>query len=129
MMALIVQFDPLHNICCVYDEKLPKMEVFKGILEFLKRLPIQKALTNQHNVFKSHIERFLKNAKYDKDSKVITSIVSLNGKDKEIVITEQLVREVLDFPDDENSPTKFPERMVKGCMLRMGYNGPPVQII
>ncbi|MFS8034659.1 hypothetical protein Hanom_Chr17g01583771 [Helianthus anomalus] len=20
--------------------------------------------------------------------------------------------------------TKFPERMVKGCMLRMGYNGP-----
>ncbi|KAJ0783807.1 hypothetical protein HanLR1_Chr01g0024611 [Helianthus annuus] len=121
MMALIVQFDPLHNICCVYDEKLPKMEVFKGILEFLKRLPIQKALTNQHNVFKSHIERFLKNAKYDKDSKVITSIVSLNGKDKEIVITEQLVREVLDFPDDENSPTKFPERMVKGC-IKGGYD-------
>ncbi|XP_022007499.1 inner centromere protein A-like [Helianthus annuus] len=56
---------------------------------------------------------------YDEESKVITSIVSLNGEDKEIVITEQLVREVLDFPDDENSPTKFPERMVKGWMLRM----------
>ncbi|KAM0040537.1 hypothetical protein Hdeb2414_s0012g00395141 [Helianthus debilis subsp. tardiflorus] len=117
-----VQFDPLHNICCVYDEKLPKMAVFKKILEFMKRLPIQKALTNQHNVFQSHIERFSKNAKYDEESKVITSIVSLNGEDKEIVITEQLVREVLDFPDDENSPTKFPEKMVKGCMLRMGYN-------
>ncbi|KAJ0785855.1 hypothetical protein HanOQP8_Chr02g0048101 [Helianthus annuus] len=100
------------------------MVVFKEILQFMKHLPIQKALTNQHNVFKSHIQRFWKNAKYDEESKVITSIVSLTGEDKEIVITEQLVREVLDFPDDENSPTKFPERMVKGCMLRMGYNGP-----
>ncbi|MFS7934871.1 hypothetical protein Hanom_Chr05g00396731 [Helianthus anomalus] len=79
-----VQFDPLHNICCVYDEKLPKMAAFKEILEFMKRLPNQKDLTNQHN----------------------------------------LVREVLDFADDEDSPTKFLERMVKGCMLRMGYNGP-----
>ncbi|MFS8002480.1 hypothetical protein Hanom_Chr13g01202551 [Helianthus anomalus] len=43
--------------------------------------------------------------------------------DEPIIITEQLVREVLNFPDDENSQTKFPERMVKGCMLRMGYNG------
>ncbi|MFS7952272.1 hypothetical protein Hanom_Chr07g00605001 [Helianthus anomalus] len=69
-----VQFYPLHNICCVYDEKLPKMDVFNEILEFMKRLPIQKALTDQHLVFRSHIERFWKNAKYDEESKVITSI-------------------------------------------------------
>ncbi|MFS7918304.1 hypothetical protein Hanom_Chr03g00199411 [Helianthus anomalus] len=119
-----VQFDPLHNICCVYDEKLTKMAAFKEILEFMKRLPIQKALTDQHLVFRSHIERFWENAKYDEENKVITSIVRLNDEDNEIVITEQLVHEVLDFPDAENSPTKFPERMVKGCMLRMGYNGP-----
>ncbi|MFS7992874.1 putative transcription factor bZIP family [Helianthus anomalus] len=119
-----VQFEPLHNICCVYDENLSKMANFKSILEFMKRLPIQKALTNQHLVFQSHIERFWENATYDKESKTINSIVSMNGQDKPIIITEQLVREVINFPDDENSPTKFPERMVKGCMLRMGYNGP-----
>ncbi|KAM0028850.1 hypothetical protein Hdeb2414_s0018g00519041 [Helianthus debilis subsp. tardiflorus] len=100
------------------------MEAFKGILEFMKRLPIQKALTNQHLVFRSHIKRLWENAKYDEESKTITSIVRLDGKDKPIIITEHLVREVFDFPDDENSPTKFPERMVKGCMLRMGYSGP-----
>ncbi|KAM0046883.1 hypothetical protein Hdeb2414_s0009g00321801 [Helianthus debilis subsp. tardiflorus] len=122
--ASIVEFDLLHNICCVYDKELPKMVAFKGILEFMERLPIQKALTNQHLVFRYHIKRFLENAKYDEESKTITSIVSLNGKDKPIIITEQLVREVLDFPDDENSPTKFPERMVKGCMLRVGYTSP-----
>ncbi|KAJ0614679.1 hypothetical protein HanIR_Chr02g0065141 [Helianthus annuus] len=100
------------------------MDVFKDILEFMKRLPIQKALTNQHSVFRSHIAYFWKNAQYDEANDVITSIVSLNGEDKEIIITEQLIREVLDFPDDEKSPTGFPERMVKGCMLRMGYSGP-----
>ncbi|KAF5821296.1 hypothetical protein HanRHA438_Chr01g0012671 [Helianthus annuus] len=123
-MASSVEFDPLHNICCVYDENLPKMVVFKDILEFMKRLPIQKALTNQYSVFKSHIAYFWKNAQYDEANDVITSIVSLNGEDKEIIITEQLIREVLDFPDDEKSPTVFLERMVKGCMLRMGYSGP-----
>ncbi|MFS8023848.1 hypothetical protein Hanom_Chr16g01456331 [Helianthus anomalus] len=54
-LASIVEFDPSHNTCCVYDEKLPKMVVFKDIREFINRLPIQKALTNQHSVFRSHI--------------------------------------------------------------------------
>ncbi|KAJ0743579.1 hypothetical protein HanPI659440_Chr10g0377531 [Helianthus annuus] len=102
----------------------PKMADFKGILKFMKRLPIQKALTDQHLAFESHIERFWKNTTYDKENKTINSIVSLNDQDKRIIITEQLVREVLDFPDDENTPKMFPERMVKGCMLRMGYSGP-----
>ncbi|MFS8018445.1 hypothetical protein Hanom_Chr15g01392131 [Helianthus anomalus] len=70
--ALIVEFDPSHNTCCVYDEKLPKMVVFKDILEFMKRLPIQKALTNQHRVFRSYIDHFWKNAHYDEESDVVT---------------------------------------------------------
>ncbi|MFS7936113.1 hypothetical protein Hanom_Chr05g00411611 [Helianthus anomalus] len=118
-----VQFDPLHNICCVYDEKIPKMADFKGMLEFMKILPIQEALTNQHLVFRSHIEHLWENATYDEESKTINSVVSLNGQNKPIIITKHLVREVLNFPDDVDSPTKFPERMVKGCMLRMGYSG------
>ncbi|KAM0039123.1 hypothetical protein Hdeb2414_s0012g00378381 [Helianthus debilis subsp. tardiflorus] len=99
------------------------MAGFKSILDFMERLPIQKVLTNQHLVFRSHIKRFWENAKYNEENKTIISIVSLEGKDKSIIITEQLVREVLDLPDDENSLTKFPEKMVKGCMLRMGYSG------
>ncbi|MFS7997449.1 hypothetical protein Hanom_Chr12g01141941 [Helianthus anomalus] len=60
---------------------------------------------------------------YDEESDVITSSVSLNDEDKTIIITEQLIREVLNFPDDENSPTSFTEIMVMGCMLRMRYSG------
>ncbi|KAM0035739.1 hypothetical protein Hdeb2414_s0015g00450071 [Helianthus debilis subsp. tardiflorus] len=89
----------------------------------METFPIQKALSDQRLVFRSDIKYFWEKATYDKVNKTINSLVKVKGKDEPIIITEQLVREVLNFPDYENSPTKFPERMVKGCMLRMGYNG------
>ncbi|KAJ0648810.1 hypothetical protein HanLR1_Chr15g0577071 [Helianthus annuus] len=87
------------------------------------RIPIQKALTDQHPVYKSHIEHFWKNASYDDENKTISSIVEVHGENKKIIVTETLIREVVNFPDDAESPTRFSERMVKGCMLRMGYQG------
>ncbi|MFS7912395.1 hypothetical protein Hanom_Chr02g00129481 [Helianthus anomalus] len=89
----------------------------------MKRVPIQKALTDQHLVYRSHVKRFWKHATYDKANKVINSVVKQYEEKKPIVVTEALVREVLDFPDVADTPTRFPERMVKGCMLRMGYDG------
>ncbi|MFS7915593.1 hypothetical protein Hanom_Chr02g00167121 [Helianthus anomalus] len=68
-----VEFEPSHNTCCVYDDTLLKMVVFKDILEFMKCLPIQKASTDQHKVFKSHVSHFWKNAKYDEVNDVINS--------------------------------------------------------
>ncbi|MFS7912281.1 hypothetical protein Hanom_Chr02g00128191 [Helianthus anomalus] len=118
-----VLFDPLHNTCCVYDRKIPKMVGFTGILEFMERLPIQKALSDQRLVFRSHIKRFWEKSTYDEANMIINLVVRVNEKNEPIIITEQLVRDVMNFPDDENSPTKFLERMVKGCILRMGYNG------
>ncbi|MFS7918520.1 hypothetical protein Hanom_Chr03g00202151 [Helianthus anomalus] len=56
-------------------------------------------------------------------NKVINLIVKHKVEKKQIIISEALVHEVLNFPDEVDSPTKFPERMVKGCMLRMGYDG------
>ncbi|XP_035837260.1 muscle M-line assembly protein unc-89-like [Helianthus annuus] len=72
---------------------------------------------------RSHIDRFWKNASYDDQNKVISSIVEVHGKNEKILVTEALIREVINFPDEPESPIRFPERMVKGCMLRMGYQG------
>ncbi|MFS7896255.1 hypothetical protein Hanom_Chr00s004326g01721581 [Helianthus anomalus] len=96
-----VIFDPLHNRCCDFD----------------------KALADQHLVYKSHVKRFWKHATYDEKNKVIQSVVKQHNEKKKINVTKALVREVLDFPDEAGTPTRFPERMVKGCMLRMGYAG------
>ncbi|KAJ0792243.1 hypothetical protein HanOQP8_Chr01g0015251 [Helianthus annuus] len=118
-----VVFDPLHNSCCDLDvKKNTELAKFSSILEFMGRVPIQKALTDQRPLYKSHIKRFWKHSTYDEANKAISSIVKAHNEKKEIVITEALVREVVNFPDEEDSPTHFPERMVKGCMLRMGYD-------
>ncbi|KAJ0551070.1 hypothetical protein HanHA300_Chr07g0252971 [Helianthus annuus] len=119
-----VLFDPVHNSCCDLDvEKNPELKNFSSILDFMDRIPIKKALTDQRPIYRSHLSRFWKNATYDEQSKVISSVVEVHGKLETILVTEALVREVIDFPDEADYPTRFPERMVKGCMLRMGYRG------
>ncbi|KAJ0542476.1 hypothetical protein HanOQP8_Chr09g0324931 [Helianthus annuus] len=119
-----VLFDPVHNSCCDLDvEKNPELTNFSSILDFMDRIPIKKALTDQRPIYRSHLSRFWKNATYDEESKVISSVVEVHGKLETILVTEALVREVVNFPDEANYPTRFPERMVKGCMLRLGYRG------
>ncbi|MFS7905630.1 hypothetical protein Hanom_Chr01g00049941 [Helianthus anomalus] len=54
-----VIFDPLHNSCCDLDiQKNTELAKFSGILEFRGRIPIQKALTDQRPLYRSHIDRF-----------------------------------------------------------------------
>ncbi|MFS7978336.1 hypothetical protein Hanom_Chr10g00914321 [Helianthus anomalus] len=119
-----VIFDPLHNSCCDLDVKKNfELAKFSSILEFMGRVPIQKALTDQRPIYKSHIKWFWKHSKYDDANKAIYSIVKVNDEKKKIIVTKALIREVVTFPNDADSPTKFPERIVKGCMLRMGYQG------
>ncbi|KAM0008881.1 hypothetical protein Hdeb2414_s0102g00794081 [Helianthus debilis subsp. tardiflorus] len=117
-----VLFDPVHNSCIDLDvEKCPLLSEFRSILDYMNRIPVKKAMTDQRPLYRSHISRFWENATYDEASKVISSVVEVNGKLETILVTEALVREVMNFPDEANYPTRFPERMVKGCMLRLGY--------
>ncbi|MFS7966554.1 hypothetical protein Hanom_Chr09g00775081 [Helianthus anomalus] len=119
-----VLFDPVHNSGCDLDiVKNTELANFSSILDFMNRIPIKKALTDLRPIYRSHIGRFWENATYDEQSKVISSVVEVNGKLEPILVTEALVREVVNFPDEANYPTRFHEKMVKGCMLRMGYRG------
>ncbi|MFS7929095.1 hypothetical protein Hanom_Chr04g00328501 [Helianthus anomalus] len=69
-----VIFDPLHNSCCDLDvEKNTELAKFSSILEFMGSIPIQKALTDQRPLYKSHIKRFWKHSKYDDENQAIQS--------------------------------------------------------
>ena len=117
-----VLFDPVHNSCIDLDvEKCPLLSEFSSILDYMNRIPVKKAMIDQRPLYRSHISRFWTNAKYDEESKVISSVVEVDGKLEIILVTEALVREVMNFPDEANYPTRFPERIVKDCMLRLGY--------
>ncbi|MFS7966324.1 hypothetical protein Hanom_Chr09g00772471 [Helianthus anomalus] len=82
-----------------------------------------QTLTDLRPIYRSHIGRFWENATYEEQSKVISLIVEVNGKLEPILVTEALVREVVNFLDEANYPTRFHEKMVKCCMLRLGYRG------
>ncbi|XP_022031544.1 uncharacterized protein LOC110932524 [Helianthus annuus] len=95
-----VVFDPLHNSCCDLDaEKYPEL-CTDLILNASGRMPSMMSTI-----------------------KLISLVVEVHGKLEKILVTEALIHEVINFPDDADSPMRFPERMVKGCMLRMGYQG------
>ncbi|MFS7946485.1 hypothetical protein Hanom_Chr06g00536831 [Helianthus anomalus] len=73
-----VLFNPIHNACCDLDEEQnPLLSEFRSILEFMKRIPIQKALTDRQLVFRSHIKRFWKHGTYDDQPKQSIQLLSV----------------------------------------------------
>ncbi|MFS7996743.1 hypothetical protein Hanom_Chr12g01133401 [Helianthus anomalus] len=87
-----VLFNPIHNVCCSLDEEQnPILSEFRSILEFMRRVPILKALIEKRLVFRSHIKRFWKHASYDDQNKTINSVVKINDEKKPIVISEAVV--------------------------------------
>ncbi|MFS7997417.1 hypothetical protein Hanom_Chr12g01141531 [Helianthus anomalus] len=87
------------------------------------RVPIQKALTDQRPLYRSHIERFWNNASYDDQHKVISSIVEVHGKMENILVTEALICEVVNFADDAESPTRFLEKNRERVHVKDGISG------
>ncbi|MFS7919254.1 hypothetical protein Hanom_Chr03g00210591 [Helianthus anomalus] len=96
-------FDPKHNICCVLNENLSQMEPVKPTLPFFDRARIKK------------------HAMYVADPPAIHSIAMVGNEDKEVIMTEDLIRRVLVFADKAEGPTRYPKRMVKWCFFRIGY--------
>ncbi|MFS7980560.1 hypothetical protein Hanom_Chr10g00940851 [Helianthus anomalus] len=69
MASANVLFDPVHNSCDLDVEKNPELKNFSSILDFMDRIPIKKALTDQRPIYRSHLSHFWKNATYDEQSK------------------------------------------------------------
>ncbi|MFS7913330.1 hypothetical protein Hanom_Chr02g00140581 [Helianthus anomalus] len=82
------------------------MKPFVDVLEFIKKSRIQKALTDRHGCYRSHI----------KDE---------NGKDVDIpfVLSVDDIRRVLELRDNDGDLIQVSERLCKGLWFRMGYVG------
>ncbi|MFS7986718.1 hypothetical protein Hanom_Chr11g01013601 [Helianthus anomalus] len=120
-------FDARHNICCTLDKTLSKMGLFTDVLEVMERSRINKVLTDRYKCYKSHIENFWKNARFDDSLKTIFSVLKVKDGNKDIDVEVKFivedVRRVLEFQDADDDPMQVPERLVKGLWMRMGYAG------
>src|ERR1043165_4333268 len=109
--------------CCAFLGPITadKGRIFQGVIDFLKRSRIHYAISKQHAAFKDILLEFYRNAKVDPKADPIVITSSVQGK--EVIITEQILREVLQFGDSEADPIVFDAILIRGGFLRMKYLG------
>src|ERR1044071_9137030 len=119
---VIWKTSPKHN-CCAFLGPVTneKCKTFKGVIDFLKRSRINYAITKQHAAYKDILLEFYKNAKVDYKAVPIVITSSIQGK--EVIITEHIIREELQFGDTDADPIVFDAILIRGGFLRMKYMG------
>jgi len=109
------------NICAYLDEKSPTGKQLASMILFLKRSRIQVPISKLCVPYLSNIQEFWNTAFLDTSAKphVIRAIV----KERDILITPAIIREVCEFRDVHEYPLELPWIVVRGCLARAKYMG------
>nr|GFB45397.1 hypothetical protein [Tanacetum cinerariifolium] len=117
-------FAESHNMVAIL-EKSNAAEGFKQIIDFLSGSYINHALTVNPHVYISCIKQFW-NTAVVKHSGDVTRLHALVDK-KRIVITEEVVREILQLNDAEGVIC-LPDEEIFAGLTRMGYEKPSTKL-
>ncbi|KAK1434074.1 hypothetical protein QVD17_10992 [Tagetes erecta] len=113
-----LRFATDHNVCAFLDDESPKSKLHRDLINHIKRSRVRNALSVKPEIVERHIRDFWGSARVVNDA--IEAIVC----GQQIVITEGLIRRVLQFGDvDENAPTQFSGEFIKQVFGLMGYDG------
>ncbi|KAI3814388.1 hypothetical protein L1987_19142 [Smallanthus sonchifolius] len=80
---------------------------------------IHTAISTQVRVFEKHVREFWENVEYKNVNKEIRIESSVGGNT--LKVTEQVIREVLNFRDAADFPYKINHIAISGIILSMGY--------
>ncbi|KAI3821587.1 hypothetical protein L1987_09156 [Smallanthus sonchifolius] len=116
-----LKFEPRHNICACLTTATKKSRGYEEIVCFLINSRIHTAISTQVRVFEYQVREFWDNVEYKHVNKEIWIESTVGGKT--IKITEQVIREVLNFRDSLEFPFKISHAAVSGIIMTMGYEG------
>ena len=116
-----LKFEARHNTIALLDTNLPEARPYVSMINFLRRSRIFHAITATCPISYVLVEQFWKTAEYRLDLEAPT--ISATVADREIHVTEELVRQTLRFDDSIQDRTDFPYPLIVGCFQRMGYIG------
>lgn len=102
-MVKVKDLDANHNICALLDRSDNKMEPFRFILPLFERSRIFQAITANTVIIKELTVEFWNNAKLEEEC--IKSVV----KNKEIIVSEQVLKDALELGDESTDPTSLDE--------------------
>nr|GEV46666.1 hypothetical protein [Tanacetum cinerariifolium] len=117
-------FADTHNVVAIL-EKLDAAEGFEQIIDFLSGGYIYYALTVNLHIYISCIKQFWNTASV-KRSGDVTRLQALVDK-KKIVISEAIIREILQL-DDAESVVCLPNKEIFAGLAQMGYEKPSTKL-
>ncbi|HEY5235956.1 MAG TPA: hypothetical protein VIJ14_07250 [Rhabdochlamydiaceae bacterium] len=120
-MADDLKNEPRHNTVAFLDANLVEAQTYIDMIQFLRRSRIYFAITADPPIYSNLIEDFWSSAQFHCETDPPCIRATVEGTVVEI--TEQIVRDVLRFGDVGEERTEFPMFLIRGCFLRMGYNG------
>ncbi|KAJ0870330.1 hypothetical protein HanRHA438_Chr11g0499151 [Helianthus annuus] len=129
MQKMDLKFIPTHNQAGYLAPPLEKhKKMYTSLMKGLNNCRIVHALRENPVIYESLIQDFWKNARFDAleaDGKgaVVTEI-----QKKVVIVIEQMIREVLQFNDQETDSVELPAGTVEAILPRLSYEGkyPPL---
>ncbi|KAM0041765.1 hypothetical protein Hdeb2414_s0011g00370121 [Helianthus debilis subsp. tardiflorus] len=107
------------NITCYMTEPPKEYEIYKSLMIGLNTYQLDHAFRENPIIHEDWIRDFWNNATVKKEDNVIRSKV----QNKEILITEQVIREVLLFGDAADDPVEHAKEKVIEVLSKMIYEG------
>ncbi|KAJ0791514.1 hypothetical protein HanOQP8_Chr01g0006371 [Helianthus annuus] len=107
------------NISCFLGEPPKGHEEFKSMIVGLNSCRLAHALRENPIIGEDWIRDFLNNTTTKKEYNVIRSMI----QNKEILITEQTIREVLLFGDAVDDPVEFEKEKIIPVYEKKSYEG------
>ncbi|KAM0041664.1 hypothetical protein Hdeb2414_s0011g00368961 [Helianthus debilis subsp. tardiflorus] len=108
-----------HEHHVLYDEPPKEYEIYKSLMIGLNTYQLDHAFRENPIIHEDWIRDFWNNATVKKEDNVIRSKV----QNKEILITEQVIREVLLFGDAADDPVEHAKEKVIEVLSKMIYEG------
>ena len=116
-----LKFEPRHNCCAFLDESIPESLPFLQLFQFLRRSRIAFAISATPSIYLNHLTPFSNSATFD--CEVVPPVIRATVGNQQVLISEDTIRDVLQFGDSPEDRTIFPIMLVRGCFTRMGYAG------
>ncbi|KAD4385806.1 hypothetical protein E3N88_25975 [Mikania micrantha] len=115
-----LRFVPDHNMSAYLGDPPEKHSEFKSLVDGLIISPVNYAIMEHPTIVSDYIEGFWSTVTDHTD---ISGNVSIIGKiqGKPITITEQILRECLQFGDKDTDPVELDQDLVNRTVFQMGH--------
>ncbi|KAJ0576247.1 hypothetical protein HanOQP8_Chr05g0179691 [Helianthus annuus] len=119
-----LKFIPTHNQAGYLAPPPEKHKImFTSLIKGLNSCRIVHALRENHVVYESLVQCFCKTARFDALEAEGKGAIVAEIQKKVVMITEQMIREVLQFTDQETDPIELPAGTVEAILPRLSYEG------